>query len=121
MRGIEILTSAQVATGCSFNWDACWLTTAVVLVVWVIFGVISAMEEYDYSFIPIAVIVGVFSGFIVGPLAGGVLCTTPTDYETQYKVTISEEVSMTKFLEHYEVIDQDGKIFTVREKTNESN
>jgi hypothetical protein len=28
---------------------------------------------------------------------------------------------MTEFYEYYEVIDQDGKIFTVREKVNESN
>lgn len=39
--------------------------------------------------------------------------------EIKYQVAISDQVLMTEFYEHYEVIDQDGKIFTVREKTNE--
>lgn len=39
----------------------------------------------------------------------------PTAYETHYKVLISDEVSMNEFLEQYEIIDQEGKIFTVRE------
>lgn len=57
----------------------------------------------------------------VGLIAGliGVSMTTDEIISTTYQVTISDEVSMTEFLEHYEVIDQDGKIFTVREKTNE--
>ena len=36
--------------------------------------------------------------------------------DTKYKVTISDEVLMTKFYEKYEVIEKDGKIFTVRER-----
>ena len=36
--------------------------------------------------------------------------------DTKYKVTISDEVSMTEFYEKYEVIEQNGQIFTVREK-----
>ena len=35
---------------------------------------------------------------------------------TKYQVTISDEVSMDEFYKHYEVIERDGKIFTVREK-----
>ena len=36
--------------------------------------------------------------------------------ETQYKVLISEEVSMTEFNERYEIVDQEGQIFTIKEK-----
>lgn len=36
--------------------------------------------------------------------------------DTEYKVTISDKVSMTEFCEKYEIIEQDGKIFTVRER-----
>lgn len=39
----------------------------------------------------------------------------PDDY-TAYKVTISESVSMTEFYEQYEIIDVDGKIYTIRER-----
>ncbi len=38
----------------------------------------------------------------------------PDEY-TAYKVTISESVSMTEFYEQYEIIDVDGKIYTIRE------
>ena len=34
----------------------------------------------------------------------------------QYKVTIDETVSMVKFMDKYEIIDQEGKIYTVRER-----
>ena len=35
---------------------------------------------------------------------------------TEYKVTINDSVSMNEFLNKYEILDQDGKIFTVKEK-----
>ena len=38
--------------------------------------------------------------------------------ETRYDVIISENVSMTEFHEKYEIIEQNGKIFTVREKAD---
>lgn len=34
----------------------------------------------------------------------------------EYKVTISDEVSMTEFMEKYEIFEQDGKIYTVRKR-----
>ena len=36
--------------------------------------------------------------------------------QTRYKVTIDETVSMVEFYERYEIIDQDGLIFTITEK-----
>jgi hypothetical protein len=35
---------------------------------------------------------------------------------TLYKVTIDESVSMVEFYERYEILDQDGLIFTITEK-----
>ena len=34
----------------------------------------------------------------------------------EYKVTIDDSVSMNEFLDKYEILDQEGKIYTVREK-----
>ena len=39
--------------------------------------------------------------------------------EKQNQVTISDSVSMTEFNERYDVIKQEGKIWTIREKENE--
>ena len=62
--------------------------------------------------------------FLIVFIAGGALFGTlvgrttgdPIEYETQYKVVIDDSVSMNEFIEKYEIIDQEGKIYTVREK-----
>lgn len=35
---------------------------------------------------------------------------------TEYKVTIDDSVSMDEFLDKYEIIDQEGKIYTIKER-----
>jgi hypothetical protein len=65
--------------------------------------------SFVYPFI-IAVIVSGLIGLIPAN------ATLPDEYETQYKVTISDEVFMNDFLDRYEIIDQEGKIYTVRER-----
>ena len=35
---------------------------------------------------------------------------------TELKVTIDDSVSMTEFLDEYEILDQEGKIYTVKER-----
>lgn len=50
-----------------------------------------------------------------------ILCLSSTsdknsiDY-IEYKVTIDDSVSMNEFLDKYEIIDQEGKIYTVKER-----
>ena len=34
----------------------------------------------------------------------------------EYKATIEDSVSMNEFLDRYEILDQEGKIYTIREK-----
>jgi membrane protein implicated in regulation of membrane protease activity len=43
---------------------------------------------------------------------------SPSDIK-QYQVTISDHVSMVEFNERYDVIDVEGKIWTIREKESE--
>ena len=77
-----------------------------------IFGVVIGFICDDIKFGAIfSLIVGFFFGIAVG-FGDGI----PVEYETQYKVTISDEVQMNSFLERYELLDQEGKIYTVREK-----
>ena len=56
----------------------------------------------------ISIAIGLGGGFISGRFANNPI--------PQYKVIISEEVSMVEFYEKYEIIDQEDLIFTVREK-----
>ena len=40
-----------------------------------------------------------------------------TEYShTEFKVAIDDSVSMNEFLDKYEILDQEGKIYTVKEK-----
>ena len=119
MNGVEILTSAQVATEFAFNWTVLWIFVGIISgFVFFLSFVTTAANNLEWWIALIIWIVITCILCMLGVIAG-TLDKTPTTYETQYKVTISDEVSMTEFYEHYEVIDQDGKIFTVREKTNE--
>ena len=115
MQGVEILTSAQVATEFAFNWPIFWVTFGIMCIGCLIIGFRYSLIDYDWYLLFIASFFGLVAGGIIGVLFA-TMCEIPTTHETQYKVTISEEVSMTEFYEYYEVIDQDGKIFTVREK-----
>lgn len=62
------------------------------------------------------VVAAVSISIIVGLGVGSVIARFANDPVPQYKVMISEEVPMIGFYEKYEIIDQEGLIFTVREK-----
>lgn len=44
-------------------------------------------------------------------------CLIPEDkYETHYQVTVDDSVSMNEFQDKYEIIEVEGKIYTVKER-----
>ena len=51
---------------------------------------------------------------VVGSL-GGTQSKTDISH-IEYKVTIDDSVSMNEFLDKYEILDQEGKIYTVKER-----
>lgn len=109
MNGVEILTSKQVVASTSFNWI---VFIIFVIVVTIFMSIVSWIDVKD---IFVGAIVGLLTGVVIGGFLG-IMFGKPTEYETQYKITISDEVKMNDFYEKYEIINQDGKIFTVREK-----
>ena len=45
------------------------------------------------------------------------VCLIPEDkYETHYQVTVDNSVSMNEFQNKYEIIEVEGKIYTIRER-----
>ena len=118
MAGVEILTTEQVATALNFNWFTAWLVGIIVTcALFIIFCLIAA--SWDELDSPEDFILNGFTSCVIGVLCfvgAGALASTPSEYATEYKVLISEEVSLTKFYERYDVVKQDGKLFTVREK-----
>lgn len=74
--------------------------------------VIMRFRDDDNTWLLISVITGVVAGVLVALTIHG--------YTTQshkvYKVTIDDNVSFNDFIEKYEIVDQDGQIYTVKER-----
>lgn len=119
MTGVEILAMEEVAT--AFGWNTWGMLLGFLVAtlffgfVGVVVGVTESVESGWITFIAGTLIGGLIIGVAFGSIGG-----EPTAYETRYKVTVSDEVPMNKFLERYEIIDQEGKIYTVRERDGEA-
>lgn len=116
MNGVEILSSAEVASEYAFNWTAFWVVFGIVFGICAIVGIKTVITgECTWTIIPALLPVALAGGIVLGA-AFGTMCKTPTAYETHYKVTIDDSVSMNEFLDKYEILDQEGKIYTVKER-----
>ena len=110
MAGIEILSIGEIGVGSAFNWGMAILGGCFA---GLFAGVMEAMIEDDIAF---GFIIFIITFLIAGALIG-LGNARPTHYIPIYKVTISDEVSMNDFMEKYEILEQDGKIYTVKERT----
>lgn len=118
MTGVEILAAQEIVTSYAWNWIAYLITVAALAVGMGLVGLFSgyhlSIEDFMFGFV-----IGAAIGLFVGILPA--VMTKPAEYETQYKVIISDEVQMNEFLSRYEILSQEGKIYTVRslEETND--
>lgn len=115
MNGVEILNSTEVIVESTSNW---WLAG----IVWIIVIAASGMIGYGLSE-GVNSAENTFASCCVGALVGllfwGLTCamtSTPVVHETQYEITIDDSVSMKEFIDKYEIIEQRGEIYVVREK-----
>ena len=116
MKGIEILATEKIATEYTFSCEWFFITIGVFLGIGLLASVfINLIIGEDWAF---SLIIGIIVGLFVGVVAGFDTASkaTPVAYTNQYKVTISDEVLMNEFNEKYEIIDQEGKIYTIRER-----
>lgn len=109
MNGVIILNSYESLT----NFDSILLMS--ILCAWSLAAAIVALfalVKYGYdSWKEFAILVVCVVLFIV---CG---CLVPEDkYETRYQVTVDNSVSMNEFQNKYEIIEVEGKIYTVRER-----
>lgn len=114
MTGVEILSIAEVAVAFGFSWVAFLL----ILVAFMASGALIGWACDRHNFVNGWLIgLAIFSIFGLGLGAiVGFASSEPTAYETQYKVTVSDEVPMNEFLKRYEIIDQEGNIYTIQER-----
>ena len=110
MTGVEILAIGEMGINECFNWPVAIFGG---LTVGIIASLLIGAAENDFRFfLFIAPFVSLFAGAILG-----FGCPAYQDMIPTYKVTISDEVSMNEFMDKYEILNQDGKIYTVKERT----
>ncbi len=115
MIGVEILATEKFAVDYAWDWKAYCMTIAITTVVLAIISFL--IRHQDLESILTGLITGLLVGAIVGVLPASI--NKPIAYETRYKVTIANEVLMNEFMAKYEILDQEGKIYTVREINDE--
>ena len=117
MEGVQILNQFEVVTKSVFNWQSFWIGLAIGAAIGLITAIIFGWNEADWAAFFMALpLFTVIIGLFVGLFAGAVLAKKPVAWETQYEVSINEEVNMQEFMDKYEIVETRGAIYTVREK-----
>ena len=110
MNGVEILSSTIIYnTILPEYFLGIGLVSSVMLVI-----AMAACFANDRIISGLICIVLAFGSGIIGGL-GGTYSKTNINH-IEYKVTIDDSVSMNEFLDKYEILGQEGKIYTVKEK-----
>lgn len=126
MTGVEILAAEEVACAFAFNWSAFWIVFGITVIIGGIVMFVSLMKDFCGSrgeligIIAVTMFLSIMLGVLMGGLFADGILPKATEYETQYKVTIDDSVSVNEFNEKYEIIDQEGKIYIVRERENKN-
>lgn len=110
MNGVEILSSETIYNTILPDW--CFVIG--ILAMFVFFGIMAwqfANERVVFGFMCLVLALG---SILVGTL--GVTDNKTDINHIKYKVTIDDSVSMNEFLDKYEILDQEGKIYTVKER-----
>ena len=110
MEGVEILSSTPIYNTFLPEWMGAigFILTMVVFIVGI---ALICAEQYSWL-----ILCGVL---IAVTLVATVLGSTDNKnniHHTEYKVIINDSVKMNDFVEYYEILDQEDKIYTVKER-----
>ena len=110
MNGVEILSSETIYNTILPEWCiALGFILGIAFAVATIFTVLD-----DHNILACICLVMIIASIVVACL-GGTISKTDINH-IEYKVTIDDSVSMNEFLDKYEILDQEGKIYTVKER-----
>lgn len=132
MDGVVILESFEVTTAWveSFSWGGVFLGGLTFAFLGAILGAVIAVivleakqdeflsDKKEAKICLVSFGVPVLLGLIFGLTRGGYLFpkVTPTEYETQYKLVLEDNVNYKEFTDKYEIIDFENNVYTVRKK-----
>ena len=103
IKGIEVLDKAEIN---DIPLQGLFVVGLLVFFIVAIVGTIITDGEYPAAIVIISVLACCVTSFVF---------IRPTG-EYKYKVTIDDTVSLNEFYEKYEIIDQEGKIYTIKFK-----
>ena len=110
MNGVEILNSETIYETFLPVW---WILVAMIV------GFVCLMMTIYFAVEGKILPCILFIILVVGCSILFVCACVPNEnsiHHTEYKVTIDDSVSMNEFLDKYEILDQEGKIYTVKER-----
>lgn len=117
MDGVTILLTEEMLLATGFNWEAFFIAFACIAIFGVLLSVILNRLEENKIITYCNFIFSLLISLIVGILLGFNIPTPDKSVTVQrYKVTIDETVSFEEFTNNYEIINQEGKIYTVMTK-----
>ena len=100
----------------NWNWGGFWIAVGISFIVAIFIGSICGYDSYSWeSFWTVFFFTFLLGAAMFGTIVG-LVSRKPIAYETHYKVITDDSVTMSDFLDKYEIVDQEGKIYTVREK-----
>lgn len=120
MNGVEILNEKVVYVR-EINLTAFWIVFGVIMIGLTIYAIYSCWSGEIgvgglIGALLLALVVASIMGLLIGEVFGHY---TEEILYVEQKVIIDDSVPMNKFYEHYDVVAQEGKIYTVRPKNNE--
>ena len=115
MPGVEILNSEVI-----YETDISFVPVIVCVIAGIIMGFVTVgfkRGQFDFSEGVCGALIGALIGILIG-LVGTLFTIRRTDTVkyVKYNVTVSDDVNFNEFIEKYEIIEQNGKVYTVKER-----
>ena len=114
MEGIEILNTF-VEEGGGFSEGILAIVVGIISIA----GIISAIDfSMNYRYDDVACATFIFSIILLFLSIVGIYQSFFKEDTTYYQVIIDDSVSMVEFNEKYDIVEVEGKIYTIKEKEN---
>lgn len=119
MNGVEILNEIPIYN--IAEWAS--VTTAVILIATPLaFFIYSIINWEGFGCLVLNTVCGFFAGLVIIVLFIVFTSETNIAYDKnsvqyyQYQVVVSDEVKFSEFMEKYEILEQNGNIYTIQER-----
>lgn len=119
MNGATILNSTEVVSEVAHMWSAKCTVSLCVMIAGLFLLIVMLWASGKWMEEVFNVLTAIGAAMLVFGLVFTILfyrIENPITYKIQYQVTADDSVSLNEFLERYDIISIDGKIYTIEEK-----